>query len=102
MPAKMAGAFKYLYQFLLNKWYWDELYDFLFVRPSFWLGKFLWKKGDGGVIDRFGPDGFAAFAVMVARRVRGTQTGFLYHYAFAMLIGVALLVTWFMFTRGGF
>lgn len=102
LPAKVAGAMKYLYKFLLNKWYFDEIYDFLFVRPAFWIGRFLWKKGDGGVIDRFGPDGFAAFAVIVAKRVRGAQTGFLYHYAFAMLIGVALLVTWFMFTRGGF
>jgi NADH-quinone oxidoreductase subunit L len=102
LPAKIAGAFNYLYKFLLNKWYFDELFDFLFVRPAFWIGNFLWKKGDGGVIDRFGPDGFAAFAVIVAKRVRGVQTGFVYHYAFAMLVGVALLVTWFMFTRGGF
>lgn len=101
-PAKLAKMFSPLYKFLLNKWYFDELYDFLFVKPAFFIGKFLWKKGDGGVIDRFGPDGFAAFSIMLAKRVRGVQTGFVYHYAFAMIIGVALLVTWFMFQRGGF
>ena len=86
-----------LYQFLLNKWYFDELYDFLFVRPAKWLGRFLWKSGDGWLIDGFGPDGVSARVIDVTNRVVKLQTGYLYHYAFAMLIGVAALVTWMMF-----
>ncbi len=90
-----------LYQFLLNKWYFDELYDVIFVRPAKWLGRFLWKKGDGTVIDGFGPDGISAGVLDVTRGVVKLQTGYLYHYAFAMLIGVAGLITWFMFGVGG-
>jgi NADH-quinone oxidoreductase subunit L len=80
----------------LNKWYFDEIYDFLFVRPAKWLGSFLWKKGDGMVIDGLGPDGISARVGDVTSRVVKLQTGYLYHYAFAMLIGVAALVTWMM------
>jgi NADH-quinone oxidoreductase subunit L len=100
IPGKLAAANPALYQFLLNKWYFDELYDFLFVRPSKWLGRFLWKKGDGFVIDGFGPDGVSARVVDVTNRVVRLQTGYLYHYAFAMLIGVAGLVTWYLVVRG--
>jgi len=100
VPHKLAAANPALYQFLLNKWYFDELYDFLFVRPSKWLGRFLWKKGDGLVIDGFGPDGVSARVVDVTNRVVRLQTGYLYHYAFAMLIGVAGLVTWYLVARG--
>ncbi|MGX1741772.1 NADH-quinone oxidoreductase subunit L [Bosea sp. NPDC055353] len=100
IPGKLAAANPVLYQFLLNKWYFDELYDFLFVRPAKWLGRFLWKKGDGLVIDGFGPDGVSARVVDVTNRVVRLQTGYLYHYAFAMLIGVAGLVTWYLVARG--
>ncbi|MBZ0216560.1 MAG: NADH-quinone oxidoreductase subunit L, partial [Fimbriimonadaceae bacterium] len=100
MPAALAEQHQLLYKFLLNKWYFDELYDFLFVRPAKWLGRFLWKKGDGWLIDGFGPDGVSARVLDVTRNVVRLQTGFLYHYAFAMLIGVAALVTWFMFWGG--
>ncbi|SDG94295.1 NADH-quinone oxidoreductase subunit L [Bosea robiniae] len=100
IPGKLAAANPALYQFLLNKWYFDELYDFLFVRPAKWLGRFLWKKGDGLVIDGFGPDGVSARVVDVTNRVVRLQTGYLYHYAFAMLIGVAGLVTWYLVARG--
>ncbi|CAH1648497.1 NADH-quinone oxidoreductase chain 12 [Hyphomicrobiales bacterium] len=100
IPGKLAAANPVLYRFLLNKWYFDELYDFLFVRPAKWLGRFLWKKGDGLVIDGFGPDGVSARVVDVTNRVVRLQTGYLYHYAFAMLIGVAGLVTWYLVTRG--
>jgi NADH-quinone oxidoreductase subunit L len=95
-PKALAARHHGLYQFLLNKWYFDELYDFLFVRPAMWLGKFLWKKGDGFVIDGMGPDGISARVGYVTARVVRLQTGYLYHYAFAMLIGVAALVTWMM------
>ena len=96
VPGKLAAANPALYRFLLNKWYFDELYDFLFVRPAKWLGRFLWKKGDGLVIDGFGPDGVSARVVDVTNRVVRLQTGYVYHYAFAMLIGVAGLVTWYL------
>ncbi len=100
VPGKLAAANPVLYRFLLNKWYFDEIYDFLFVKPSMWLGKFLWKKGDGLVIDGMGPDGISARVVDVTNRVVRLQTGFVYHYAFAMLIGVAGLVTWYLLARG--
>ncbi|MEO5322493.1 NADH-quinone oxidoreductase subunit L [Mesorhizobium sp. CC13] len=96
MPKVLAQRHRGLYAFLLNKWYFDELYDFLFVRPAKWLGRFLWKKGDGWLIDGFGADGISARVVDVTSRVVKLQTGYLYHYAFAMLIGVAALVTWMM------
>ena len=101
LPVELANQHQMLYQFLLNKWYFDELYDFIFVRPAKWLGRFLWKKGDGFVIDGFGPDGVSARVLDVTRNVVKIQTGYLYHYAFAMLIGVAGLITWFMFGLGG-
>jgi len=96
IPGQLAAQHRGLYAFLLNKWYFDELYDFLFVRPAKRLGTFLWKKGDGWLIDGFGPDGVSARVVDVTNKVVKLQTGFLYHYAFAMLIGVAALVTWMM------
>ncbi|AMY00991.1 NADH-quinone oxidoreductase subunit L [Mesorhizobium ciceri] len=96
MPVNLAAQHRGLYAFLLNKWYFDELYDFLFVRPAKRLGHFLWKTGDGTVIDGLGPDGISARVVDVTNRVVKLQTGYLYHYAFAMLIGVAALVTWMM------
>ncbi len=89
-----------LYAFLLNKWYFDELYNFLFVRPAFWLGRIFWKKGDENIIDGFGPNGVSALVADVAARVRKLQTGYVYHYAFAMIIGLALVVTWFMLQSG--
>jgi NADH-quinone oxidoreductase subunit L len=101
MPVELARQHQMLYQFLLNKWYFDELYDLIFVRPTKWLGRFLWKFGDGYVIDGFGPDGVSARVLDVTRNVVKLQTGYLYHYAFAMLIGVAGLITWFMFGVGG-
>jgi NADH-quinone oxidoreductase subunit L len=96
MPVNLAAQHRGLYAFLLNKWYFDELYDFLFVRPAKRLGSFLWKTGDGTIIDGLGPDGISARVVDVTNRVVKLQTGYLYHYAFAMLIGVAALVTWMM------
>jgi NADH-quinone oxidoreductase subunit L len=101
MPGMLVASNQALYQFLLNKWYFDELYDALFVRPAKWLGFQLWKKGDGKVIDGYGPDGVTAAIGFVARRARVLQSGYVYHYAFAMLIGVAGLVTWYMLHSGG-
>jgi len=93
LPVELANDHPLLYRFLLNKWYFDELYDFLFVRPAKRLGYFLWKKGDGAVIDGLGPDGISARVLDITRGAVKLQTGYLYHYAFAMLIGVAGLIT---------
>ena len=101
LPVELANQQPRLYKFLLNKWYFDELYDLIFVRPAKWIGRFLWKVGDGYIIDGFGPDGVSARVLDVTRNVVRLQTGYLYHYAFAMLIGVAGLITWFMFGLGG-
>jgi NADH-quinone oxidoreductase subunit L len=101
LPGELARQHEPLYRFLLNKWYFDELYDVLFVRPTLWLGRLLWKGGDGWLIDGFGPDGVSARVLDVTRNVVRLQTGYLYHYAFAMLIGVAALITWFIFRFGG-
>ena len=100
-PARIAARFQGLYQFLLNKWYFDELYDALFVRPAFRLGQGLWKTGDGTVIDGIGPDGIATTTRNIARRAGALQSGYLYHYAFAMLIGVVVLITFYLFTLVG-
>jgi NADH-quinone oxidoreductase subunit L len=97
LPVELARQHQLLYQFLLNKWYFDELYEVIFVKPTKWLGHTLWKGGDGWLIDGFGPDGVSARVLDVTRNVVRLQTGYLYHYAFAMLIGAALFITWFMF-----
>jgi NADH-quinone oxidoreductase subunit L len=97
IPVELARQHNVLYRFLLNKWYFDEIYDFLLVRPAKWLGTTLWKRGDGWLIDGFGPDGVSARVLDVTRNVVRLQTGYLYHYAFAMLIGAAMLITYFMF-----
>jgi NADH-quinone oxidoreductase subunit L len=101
LPVELARQHGVLYRFLLNKWYFDEVYDFFFVRPAIWLGRLLWKRGDGWLIDGFGPDGVSARVLEVTRNVVRLQTGYMYHYAFVMLIGVAGFVTWFMFAGGG-
>lgn len=90
-----------LYVFLYNKWYVDELYDLLFVRMAHRVGRFLWKRGDGTVIDGLGPDGVAARVLDAARGAVKLQTGYIYHYALAMLLGAVLLATWFMAILGG-
>jgi NADH-quinone oxidoreductase subunit L len=93
---RIAAQHRLIYNFLLNKWYFDELYDVLFVRPAFWLGRLFWKGGDIRIIDRLGPDGISARVIDVTNRVVKLQTGFIYHYAFAMLIGVAAIITWYL------
>jgi NADH-quinone oxidoreductase subunit L len=97
IPEKTVEQIGPVYRFVYNKWYFDELYNFLFVRPAFWLGRLFWKGGDEGIIDRFGPDG-AAWAVaqgsLVARRF---QSGYLPSYALVMLLGLVGMVTWVLF-----
>ncbi len=93
IPAKLVERMPRLYQFLLNKWYFDELYDRIFVRPLFALGRILWKGGDQGIIDRFGPDGISWVTLFTAKYTAKLQSGYVYHYAFAMIIGLAVFVT---------
>ena len=100
LPHALASGFQRTHRFLLNKWYFDELYDRIFVKPCFSLGRGFWKAGDGQLIDGVGPDGVAAAVLNIARRAGALQSGFLYHYAFAMLLGVAALVSWFLVTGG--
>ncbi len=96
LPAFFARAFGPLYRAVYRKFYFDEIYDALFVRSARRMGAFLWKKGDDAVIDGLGPDGFAALSLRIARRVSELESGYLYHYAFAMVIGVAAFVSWFL------
>ncbi len=100
IAAAMQARQGLLYQFLYNKWYFDEIYDFLFVRPVLKLGRFLWKRGDGTVIDGLGPDGIAARVLDATRGAVRLQTGYVYHYALAMLLGVVAITTWFMVSGG--
>jgi NADH-quinone oxidoreductase subunit L len=93
-PGRFVAMFPNVYKFVSNKWYFDELFDFLFVRPSLWLGRLLWKRGDEGTIDRFGPHG-AAYAVGVGNRITyRLQSGFLYSYALVMLLGLIAAASW--------
>jgi NADH-quinone oxidoreductase subunit L len=78
----------------LNKWYFDELYHLIFIRPALWLGRLLWKQGDEGTIDRFGPDGVAALVAGGNKLTARLQSGYVYTYAFVMLIGIAGATTW--------
>jgi NADH-quinone oxidoreductase subunit L len=101
VPFGLAKRFRGAYLFLLNAWYFDALYDALFVRPAKRLGRFLWKTGDGTIIDGIGPDGVAARVIDITNRVVKLQSGYIYHYAFVMLVGVALIITYFIFAGGG-
>ncbi|MCI5049195.1 MAG: NADH-quinone oxidoreductase subunit L [Rickettsiales bacterium] len=102
LPAKCAKSFSWVYKFMLNKWYFDELYDFLFVKPAQKKGLYLWKFWDTKVIDGLGPNGAAWLSDRVGKMVSNLQTGFVYHYAFAMLLGLVALLSWlFLFQIGG-
>ena len=96
LPAKVAGALSPLYTFFLNKWYFDELYNHIFVKPSMALGRFFWKVGDEGTINRFGPDGAAVLVTSGTRVAMKLQSGFLYSYALVMLLGLVAALTWLM------
>jgi NADH-quinone oxidoreductase subunit L len=100
LPRRLAANQRPLYLFLLNKWYFDEVYHFLFVRPALWLGSFLWKRGDGGAIDG-AINGVAMGVVPFFTRLAGrAQSGYIFTYAFAMVIGIAVLITWMSIAGG--
>ena len=83
-----------LYNFLLNKWYIDEIYNFVFVEQIKRIGIFLWKRGDQNTIDRFGPDGISKIVKYISNKAIQFQTGYIYDYAFVMLIGLSALITY--------
>ena len=93
LPERLASINKPLYQFLLNKWYFDELYDVLFVKPSKKLGLFLWKFFDLKIIDGFGPDGISSMIKKFSVKANKFQSGYIYQYAFVMLLGFSALLT---------
>jgi NADH-quinone oxidoreductase subunit L len=95
LPSIISSALGKLYRLVYHKYYFDEIYDFLFVRPVRWLGNFLWQVGDNEIIDGYGPDGFASLSMRIAQRVSSLESGYIYHYAFVMVIGVAAFITWF-------
>ena len=96
LPSRVVEAAPGVYAFLLRKWYFDELYDLIFVRPAFALGRMLWVRGDQKTIDRFGPDGAAALVMAGGAAARRMQSGYLYTYALVMLFGLAAAATWAM------
>ena len=93
LPGQIAKVNKPLYNFLINKWYFDELYDFIFVTSSKKIGLFLWKFFDIKIIDGFGPDGISSFIKKCSLKANKFQSGFVYQYAFIMLLGLSALLT---------
>jgi NADH-quinone oxidoreductase subunit L len=100
LPPQLAARNGVIYRFLYNKWYFDEIYDFLFVRPAMALGRILWKIGDGTIIDGLGPDGISARVLDATRGAVRLQSGYIYHYALAMIVGVVVLTSWFWYWGG--
>jgi NADH-quinone oxidoreductase subunit L len=96
IPARFVATFRPIYDFLLNKWYWDELYNMLFIKPAFAFGRLFWKGGDEGIIDRFGPNGAAEIVAQGSSLAAKLQSGYLYTYALVMLIGLSAAATWVM------
>ncbi len=94
IPAKFVGTFGWLHNFVFRKWYFDELYDRIFVKPAFWFGRQFWKLGDIGTIDRFGPNGIAAVVQRGSVAAKSIQSGYLYTYALIMLLGLIAAVTY--------
>jgi len=101
LPGAVATGLRPVHQLFFNKWYFDELYDAVFVRPAHFIGRGLWKGGDGDLIDGVGPDGVAAATASIARRAARLQSGYVYHYAFAMMIGVVLIISWYLVRTAG-
>ena len=101
MPRKLAQNQRYLYSFLLNKWYFDEIYEILFVRSARFLGRFLWKKGDGQTIDGFINNFSMVFIPLLTKLAGRAQSGYIFTYAFAMVLGIVILITWMTLGAGG-
>ena len=101
LPSVVAKMFAPVHKFFFNKWYFDELYDAIFVKPSVKIGGLLWQRGDKDTIDGFGPDGITAFVLRISQSASRIQSGYVYHYAFAMLIGIVVLLSWYFSGFGG-
>lgn len=101
VPGFLASRFKWVYNFLHKKWYFDELYNLIGVRPTMFFGKVFWKAGDGAIIDGLGPNGVSKFVYLCSKVASKFQSGYIYHYAFAMLIGLALCVSYYIFGLHG-
>ena len=100
LPKILSKKFSPIYNLFYNKWYFDELYDYLFVKSFIKFGNFFWKKGDEGTIDRFGPNGISNLVKNISSKSIIIQSGYIYHYAFAMLIGLVVLITWLLLDYG--
>ena len=100
LPKILSKKFSLIYNLFFNKWYFDELYDYLFVKSFIKFGNFFWKKGDEGTIDRFGPNGISKLVKNISSKSIIIQSGYIYHYAFAMLIGLVVLITWLLLDYG--
>ena len=100
LPKILSKKFYPIYNLFFNKWYFDELYDYLFVKSFIKFGNFFWKKGDEGTIDRFGPNGISKLVRNISSKSIIIQSGYIYHYAFAMLIGLVVLITWLLLDYG--
>ena len=101
IPGKVVSLFKPVHNFFFNKWYFDELYDAIFVKPSVKIGAMLWQRGDKATIDGFGPDGITAMVLRISQSASRLQSGYVYHYAFAMMIGIVVLLSWYFSGFGG-
>ena len=100
LPKILSKKFSPIYNLFYNKWFFDELYDYLFVKSFIKFGNFFWKKGDEGTIDRFGPNGISNLVKNISSKSIIIQSGYIYHYAFAMLIGLVVLITWLLMDYG--
>ena len=100
LPKILSKKFSPIYNLFFNKWYFDELYDYLFVKSFIKFGNYFWKKGDEGTIDRFGPNGISKLVKNISSKSIIIQSGYIYHYAFAMLIGLVVLITWLLMDYG--
>ena len=96
LPSYLSKRFSIIYNFFLNKWYFDEFYDFLLVKPLKKIGLFLWLYFDKKIIDGLGPDGVSSLVLVLSRQISKFQTGYVYHYAFAMLVGLAIILSFFL------
>ena len=96
---KIKNKYIFIHKFLLNKWYFDEIYDSIFVKPTKILGSFLWKSGDVKTIDRLGPDGISKIIKIISNKSTKFQSGYIYDYAFIMLLALSLLLTFFIFYK---
>jgi NADH-quinone oxidoreductase subunit L len=100
IPFNLSKDHDLLYNFLYNKWYFDELYNFIFVKPTMKIAKIFWINGDENIINKYGPDGIVRRINQITKRIVKIQTGFIYHYAFSMIIGVSIMITFYMFLSG--